>query len=240
MFYLICLICPNWYQPVSKIHELIVGFVLKKEKAACQTAVYLIFSIIKRDRRLRSSAITSSLDPPLASEMFPSAQSVTEMSKNSCKSENCKQKSFQWQQWHVIDLWNVSVCEFLLFQRDPRSRSRPTAPGAPCGEEEGSVVELNHSCQSGKWIVTCLERGSDERGHTVTCRLSVTDTHTAYRIPGLVWTALVRSAMHGPAATRHPSVTEQISHCRRRQKSISAADRDSSRLSEMDTKQVRK
>lgn len=131
MFYLICLICPNWYQPVSKIHELIVGFVLKKEKAACQTAVYLIFSIIKRDRRLRSSAITSSLDPPLASEMFPSAQSVTEMSKNSCKSENCKQKSFQWQQWHVIDLWNVSVCEFLLFQRDPRSRSRPTAPGPP-------------------------------------------------------------------------------------------------------------
>lgn len=92
MFYLICLICPNWYQPVSKIHLLIVGFVLKKEKAACQTAVYLMFSIIKRDRRLRSSAITSSLDPPLASEMFPSAQSVTEMSKNSCKFENCKQK----------------------------------------------------------------------------------------------------------------------------------------------------
>lgn len=205
MFYLICLICPNWYQPVSKIHELIVGFVLKKEKAACQTAVYLIFSIIKRNRRLRSSAITSSLDPPLASEMFPSAQSVTEMSKNSCKSENCKQKK-------ELPVTAVTCdrsvkCERVWISSVPERPEVPVqtdSPGAPCGEEEGSVVELNHSCQSGKWIVTCLERGSDERGHTVTCRLSVTDTHTAYRIPGLVWTALVRSAIHGPAATRHP------------------------------------
>lgn len=137
--------------------------------------------------------------------MFPSAQSVTEMSKNSCKFENCKQKK-------ELPVTAVTCdrsvkCERVWISSVPERPEVPVqtdSPGAPCGEEEGSVVELNHSCQSGKWIVTCLERGSDERGHTVTCRLSVTDTHTAYRIPGLVWTALVRSAMHGPAATRHP------------------------------------
>lgn len=157
MFYLICLICPNWYQPVSKIHLLIVGFVLKKEKAACQTAVYLMFSIIKRNRRLRSSAITSSLDPPLASEMFPSAQSVTEMSKNSCKSENCKQKK-------ELPVTAVTCdrsvkCERVWISSVPERPEVPVqtdSPGAPCGEEEdqwwSSTIHVR--VVSGLWHVS--------------------------------------------------------------------------------------
>lgn len=144
------------------------------------------------------------------SEMFE----VVQKRLTPCKSKYCNQRGL-----HVTCNRSMKcVSELLLFQ----STQGPSPDRQPRGllqRKRGSVEELNHSCLSGKCILTSPQWGSDERGRTVTCMLSVTDTHTAYRIPGLVWTALARSAIRSSAPTFHPvSHWANISHCWQRQK----------------------
>lgn len=52
-----------------------------------------------------------------------------------------------------------------------------------------------------KWILTSPKGEFDEKGHTMTCTLSVTHRQKDRRIPGLVWTALARSQAHSSVPT---------------------------------------
>ncbi len=106
-----------------------------------------------------------------------------------------------WQRWCLRSM--QCVRESLLFQstRGPSPDRQPRGPLQR--KKKGSAEDLNHSCLSGKRILTSPKWGSDERGRIVTCALSVTDTH-CISIPGLVWTALARSAICSSAPAFHP------------------------------------